>query len=101
MKLKVFHDECGRESLVQQIIDTQGHCPWDGRPFNSDYNAMFVELLERAELAGTALESALDELAGMDRGAGRFWLSEDSLLGDLKDLGARLGKRTPQPVGRR
>ena len=65
MKIKVVHDVCGREILVQQILASQGHCPWDGKAFSGDYTAVLAEMLEEAELAGSTLENALEKLAGM------------------------------------
>ncbi len=66
MKIKVIHKECGRESLVQQILETQGHCPWDGQAFNRDYTAILTEALETAENAGSVLENALEKIADME-----------------------------------
>ncbi|HEX2089068.1 MAG TPA: hypothetical protein VHI54_03910 [Actinomycetota bacterium] len=66
MKIKVFHKECGRDVLVQQILQTQGHCPWDGLPFNSDYTAILAEALETAENAGNVLENALEKISDME-----------------------------------
>lgn len=64
MKIKVFHTECGREALVQQIRDSSGHCPWDGKPYSKDYTANLAEALTSAEQAGSALERALDKIVG-------------------------------------
>ena len=64
MKIKVFHTECGREALVRQVLDTGGHCPWDGRAYSKDYTANLAEALEAAEAAGSALERALDKIVG-------------------------------------
>ena len=64
MKIKVFHTDCGREALVQQVLDSGGHCPWDGGTYSKDYTANLVEALESAEQAGTALERALDKIVG-------------------------------------
>jgi hypothetical protein len=66
VKLKVVHTECGREVLVRQILDTGGHCPWDGKPFSKDYTALLAEALETAENAGGVLENALEKIASMD-----------------------------------
>src|SRR5688572_9891156 len=63
VKIKLVHDECGREVLVGQILDSQGHCPWDGKPFNKDYTAVLTEALEAAENAGGLLENALETIA--------------------------------------
>jgi hypothetical protein len=65
VKLKVIHDLCGREVLVQQILESQGHCPWDGKAFSRDYTAILAEALEQAEQAGSVLENALEKIAGM------------------------------------
>jgi hypothetical protein len=65
VKIKVFHTECGREALVRQILDTGGHCPWDGKPYNKDYTAVLAEALENAEEAGNILENALEKIAEM------------------------------------
>lgn len=65
MKIKVFHTECGREALVRQILQTGGHCPWDGRPYEKDYTALLAEALEAAEEAGNVLENALEKIAGV------------------------------------
>jgi hypothetical protein len=66
VKLKVIHDLCGREVLVRQILEAQGHCPWDGKAFNRDYTAILAEALEQAESAGSVLENALEKIAGME-----------------------------------
>jgi len=81
LKIKVIHDECGRESLIRQILETQGHCPWDGKPFNADYTAILVEALETAEDAGNVLENALEKIAGMEPA---LTLDGRSLLGPLE-----------------
>jgi hypothetical protein len=66
VKIKVRHTECGREILVRQILESGGHCPWDGKPFNKDYTAILAEALETAENAGSVLENALEKIADMD-----------------------------------
>ena len=66
MKIKVIHDLCGREVLVRQILESQGHCPWDGKAFNRDYTAVLAEALEQAEDSGSVLENALEKIAGME-----------------------------------
>jgi hypothetical protein len=65
VKIRVIHTVCDREVLVQQILDTGGHCPWDGKAFNKDYTAVLAEALEAAEGAGSRLENALEKIAGM------------------------------------
>jgi hypothetical protein len=66
VKIKVIHTECGREVLVRQMLETGGHCPWDGKPFSKDYTALLAEALETAENAGGVLENALEKIAGME-----------------------------------
>ena len=66
MKIKFVHHVCGREVLVQQVLQTGGHCPWDGKPFSRDYTAILAEALETAENAGGILENALEKIASMD-----------------------------------
>jgi hypothetical protein len=81
VKLKVIHDVCGREVLLQQILDSQGHCPWDGKPFNKDYTATLVDALETAENAGNVLENAMEAIAGMHPS---FVIDRESLLGHIE-----------------
>jgi hypothetical protein len=77
LKIKLIHNLCGREVLVQQVLDTQGHCPWDGKAFNRDYTAVLVEALEQAEEAGSVLDNALEKIAGMEPS---FTIEERSVL---------------------
>src|SRR5690242_10832991 len=65
VKITVFHPVCGRDVLVQQILASQGHCPWDGKPFSVDYTAVLAEALAAVEIAGTAMGEALERVAGM------------------------------------
>lgn len=81
MKIKGIHSVCGREVLVQQILENQGHCPWDGKPFNKDYTALLAQALAKAEAAGSLLEDALDEVAEM---GGDLVLDETSVLAGLE-----------------
>ena len=92
MKIKVIHTECGRESLVQQVIASQGHCPWDGKPFDSDYTAVLTEALETAEAAGDALENALEKMAGM---GASLRLDRGSVLQPLQDSIGRMERAGP------
>jgi hypothetical protein len=66
VKIKFVHHVCGREVLVQQVLQTGGHCPWDGKPFSRDYTAILTEALEAAENAGGILENALEKIASME-----------------------------------
>jgi hypothetical protein len=82
VKLKVFHTECGREILVRQILETGGHCPWDGLPFNKDYTAVLAQALGTAENAGGVLENALEKIAGMDPA---MTIDRHSMLGGIEE----------------
>ena len=90
MKLKVVHDLCGREILVQQILQSQGHCPWDGKAFNKDYTAVLAEALGTAEEAGGTLENALEKLAGMQPA---FTIEQDTVLGPLTEQLTSINRR--------
>lgn len=93
MKIKVVHDVCGREVLVRQILETGGHCPWDGKPFNKDYTAVLAEALGAAENAGGVLENALEKIAGMDPAMA---IDRESILGGIEEQLAQLnGSRRP------
>lgn len=81
MKIKVIHNECGREALVRQILDTGGHCPWDGRPYNKDYTAVLAEALEAAEESGNVLENALEKISEMHPA---MTIDRTSLLGGIE-----------------
>lgn len=95
MKLKVFHTVCGREVLVRQILETGGHCPWDGKPFNKDYTAVLAEALQTAENAGGVLDNALEKIAAMDPA---MTIDRESVLGEIEEhlaqLSASSGPRT-------
>jgi hypothetical protein len=82
VKIKIFHTLCGREVLVRQILDSGGHCPWDGRPFEPDYTAVLAEALETAEEAGGVLENALEKIAGMEPA---MTIDEDSVIAPLAE----------------
>ncbi len=88
MKIKLVHDVCGREVLVAQILENEGHCPWDGKAFSRDYTANLVEALEALEIAGTALEATLDRVAGYEPS---FVIEADGVLGPIQEQLARLG----------
>jgi hypothetical protein len=81
VKLKVFHTVCGREVLVRQILDTGGHCPWDGKPFNKDYTAVLAEALQTAENAGGVMENALEKIVGMGPA---MTIDRDSAFGEME-----------------
>jgi hypothetical protein len=93
VKLKVYHTECGRQILVRQILETGGHCPWDGLPFNKDYTAVLAQALGTAENAGGVLENALEKIAGMDPA---LTIDRESMLGGIEEQLAQLdGARGP------
>jgi hypothetical protein len=93
VKIKVIHTECGREMLVRQILETGGHCPWDGKPLNKDYTAVLAEALETAENAGGVLDNALEKIAGMEPA---MTIDRDSVIGVIEEQINRLnGSRRP------
>jgi hypothetical protein len=96
VKIKLTHLVCGREVLVQQVVDNQGHCPWDGIAFQASYTAVLVADLQQAELAGNALEGALERIAGLDPA---FVVDEESVLGRIRASLDDLAKgRKPAPA---
>jgi hypothetical protein len=82
VKIKVIHTVCGREILLRQILETGGHCPWDGLAFNKDYTALLAEVLERAEEAGSVLENALEKIVGMEPS---FTIHRGSVLDGMEE----------------
>jgi len=81
VKIKLFHDVCGREMLVQQILQSDGHCPWDGLAFTAQYTAILTEALQTVEGAGTVLENALETIAGLEP---RVQIVRESILPPLE-----------------
>ena len=81
MKIKGTCQNCGREFLVGQVLESQGHCPWCGIPFQPHYTAVLTEALQLAEAAGGSLENALEKVAGMDPA---LVLDEDSILAEIR-----------------
>ena len=77
MKIKGTCRRCGREFLVEQVIANGGRCPWDGKAFQSDYAAVLVELLRKAEDAGGTLENALEKVADLEP---EFVLDPETIL---------------------
>lgn len=66
MKIKGTCRRCGREFLAEQVIESGGSCPWDGRPFQADYAVVLVDALRDAEAAGNTLENALEKIADVE-----------------------------------
>ena len=81
MKIKGTCKRCGREFLVEQVIENGGRCPWDGKPFQHDYAVVVVDSLRDAETAGNTLENALEKLADIDP---EFVLDEASVLDQIR-----------------
>ena len=81
MKVKGTCQHCGKEFFVQQVLESQGHCPWCGRPFQPHYTGVLAETLKMIEDAGNTLENALEKTAGMDPA---FVLDEDSVLSEIE-----------------
>jgi hypothetical protein len=94
VKITVFHPACGREVLVEQILESQGHCPWDGKPFSVHYTAVLAEALADAQVAGGALESALDRIAGMGP---HLTIDEDTVIAPLRRQVERLNTAGAEP----
>jgi hypothetical protein len=96
VKIKLFHDVCGREVLVRQVLESGGHCPWDGLAFTAEYTAVLAEALEAAEGAGGVLENALEKIAGMDAALS---VDRESILGPLSLQLEEInkGKKVPNP----
>lgn len=89
MKIKGTCRRCGREFLIEQVLQSGGKCPWDGKPFQSDYAAVLVEALRAAEAAGSTLENALEKTADIDPA---FVLHADSVLSLVRQHLERLEK---------
>lgn len=66
MKIKGTCRNCGRDMLVQQIVDAGGHCPWCGRAFNRDYTSILVKSLQQAEESGDRFQDALEQIAEIE-----------------------------------
>lgn len=90
MKIKGTCERDGRDFMVEQVVAAGGECPWDGEPFNADYAATLVDALERAEVAGSALEEALGTIADLKP---EFTLLSDSMIEPLRQQLARLDRR--------
>jgi hypothetical protein len=81
VKIKATCRRDGREFFADQAIASGGECPWDGEPFNADYAVTLVDALHDAEVAGNALEVALETVADL---APEFTFDRESILGPLK-----------------
>lgn len=94
MKIKGTCRRCGREFLVEQVVENGGHCPWDGEPFQADYAATLVEALREADAAGNQLEESLDRIADLHPA---LLLDKESILSSLR---ANLERLEGTPVVR-
>ena len=93
MKIKGTCRRCGREFLVEQVIQNGGRCPWDGKPFQADYAVVLVDSLRDAEASGNTLENALEKVADIEP---EFVLDIDSVIGRIREHLERL-ERTHEP----
>jgi hypothetical protein len=80
VKIKGTCRRCGREFLVEQVLENGGVCPWDGKPFQADYAAVLVDSLRDADNAGNTLENALEKIADLEPA---FVLDIDSVLAEI------------------
>ena len=87
MKIKGTCRRCGRDFLVEQVLENGGVCPWDGKPFQADYAAVLVDSLRQAENAGATLENALEKLADLEP---EFVLHPDTVIDRLREHLERL-----------
>jgi hypothetical protein len=81
VKIKGTCRRDGREFLADQAIASGGKCPWDGEPFNADYAVTLVDALRDAQMAGSALELAIDAIADLHPA---FTLDRESVFADLR-----------------
>jgi hypothetical protein len=87
VKIKGTCRRCGRDFLVEQVLENGGVCPWDGKPFQADYAAVLVDSLRQAENAGATLENALEKLADLEP---EFVLHPDTVIDRLREHLERL-----------
>jgi hypothetical protein len=94
VKIRGTCTNCGREFLLQQVVDSNGHCPWCGKAFQPHYTAVLVEALQQVEAAGSRLEGALEVIAGMEPA---LVLDEEAILAPAHSHLERLrAAETPQ-----
>lgn len=87
MKIKGTCRRCGREFLIEQVLENGGFCPWDGKPFQADYSVVVVDALRDADSAGRTLENALEVLADVEP---EFVLDKGSVLDEIRSHLERL-----------
>lgn len=93
MKIKGTCRRCGREFLVEQVLEAGGCCPWDGKPFQEHYAVVLVDTLRDAETAGNQLETALEKIADLEP---EFVLESGSVLPSLHEALDRLEGTHPE-----
>lgn len=93
MKIRGIDKRSGREFMVEQVIESGGASPWDGRPYSADYAVTLVNALRDAEEAGAKLEEALEQIADLAPG---FTLDKGSVLGPLQEHLSRLEQNLVQ-----
>jgi hypothetical protein len=97
VKIRLYHNVCQRDLLVQQIVDSGGHCPWDGTAFTSEYTAIITEALQTVETAGTVLRDSLETIAGVEP---NLEIYPQTILGPLQaqlDAISTAADRVPVP----
>jgi hypothetical protein len=87
VKIKGTCRRCGREFLVEQVLENGGVCPWDGKAFQPDYAVVLVDMLRDAESAGGTLENALEKVADLEP---EFVLHPDTVIDRLREHLERL-----------
>jgi hypothetical protein len=87
VKIKGTCRRCGREFLIEQVMENGGRCPWDGGPFQADYAATLVEALREAHEAGNQLEESLYRIADLHPA---LLLDKESILSSLRATLERL-----------
>ena len=96
VKLKVVHDLCGREILVRQILDSQGHCPWDGKPFSKPTDTGVAKAVVSASTQGdTVVIMTTQPWGGMPGNASLEIKEVWSLSADGKVLTVTTNRNTP------
>ena len=91
MKIKGSCGNCGRQILIEQIVEGGGRCPWCGRSVQEDYAVVLVDALRDAEAAGNTLENALEKIADMEP---KMEIDPDSVLGGMRSHLERLNRKS-------
>ena len=93
MKIKGTDKRSGREFMAEQVIESGGASPWDGRPYSPDYAVVLVNALRDAVDAGSKLEQALEQIAALRP---EFFLDRASVVAPLEEPLARLEQNLVQ-----